>query len=198
MIDLNGPQVEALGRASIAGSDDCGYSVVVDRLAVDKDGRIYLMSCIGSSSTIKGVHAWLSTNARGFINIWDVEFSNGRSPIAPSYLVKVEGGYYRYPWKLGFDQWHAVFVSKADGFLTNISDQSLWHELKSSRFTTPVLREWVPYLRSVFEEQKLLLPAYCFQCQCGGLNLDTKRLDQIVKEGLSRGLIEVPAKRMSA
>ena len=41
---------------------------------------------------------------------------------------------------------HALILTKAPGFIKIVTDETIWQELTDIRFTTPVLRTWVPYI----------------------------------------------------
>ena len=106
-----------------------------------------------------------------------------------------------------------IFVSRNPAFLLVASDEALWRELKSERFTTPLLREWMPHVRAELVRRHLLvecrtyphkpidggpgvvgvdLPLSCV-CLCAA----SKDIDTIVVEGLKAGAIEIPGGEVS-
>ena len=60
--------------------------------------------------------------------------------------------------RLGFGSVHALFTCRQPGFLPNDSDDALWQELKQERFTTPLLRSWLPHIRKELETQEPARP----------------------------------------
>jgi len=97
-----------------------------------------------------------------------------------------------YSHKLGYGLAHAVFVTKSPGFMMIVTEESLWQELNTTRFTTPILREWIPFIDRKLREISRLENAHVYGCQCGILSATTSKLDEIVIEGLSKGKISIP------
>ena len=93
--------------------------------------------------------------------------------------------------RLGMGSCHALFVCQKAGFLVNNDDETLWAELKNERFTTPLLRGWLPYLREELKARGLLRHCYTLDCDCMMLTAKTKDLDEIVTEGLTTGRISI-------
>jgi hypothetical protein len=93
--------------------------------------------------------------------------------------------------RLGFGSVHALFTCRQDGFLPNDSDDALWQELKQERFTTPLLRGWLPHIRKQLELSEWLSRCYTFDCTCSVLTATSADLDAIVEYGLKNGLIVI-------
>jgi hypothetical protein len=70
-------------------------------------------------------------------------------------------------------------------------DDALWQELKQERFTTPMLRGWLPYIREQLELKSLLSRCHTFDCTCCVLTATSADLDSIVERGLKYGSIEI-------
>lgn len=87
---------------------------------------------------------------------------------------------------------HALFVTKAQGFMMVVTADSLWRELNTTRFTTPLLKEWVPYIEKRLRTDNLLEEAHVFNCTCGILSATTSKLDEIVTDGLKKRHITIP------
>ena len=77
------------------------------------------------------------------------------------------------------------------GFLPNDSDDALWQELKQERFTTPLLRGWLPYVRKELEIKSLLSRCHTLDCTCCILTATSADLDSIVEFGLKNDLIKI-------
>ena len=84
-----------------------------------------------------------------------------------------------------------MLITRNRTFLKVNSEASLWHELTSERYTTPLLEEWVPYLREAMIGGGYLEDALCVGCDCGVLKLGTTDLDAIVVDGLKKGKIKI-------
>ena len=94
--------------------------------------------------------------------------------------------------KLALNSWHLLAIARAPGLLPCISDEALWHELMSERYTTPLLREWVPVLRKELERANCLQKARGFGCQAGTLELTPKGLDEGVQKAVAQGVLKLP------
>src|SRR3954454_14504010 len=92
---------------------------------------------------------------------------------------------------------HALFITRMKGFMLVVSEESLWQELKENRFTTPLLREWMPYVEGQLRTQDLLEEALVFNVTCGVLSATTTHLDKIVTDGLKSGEIRIPGRKPS-
>src|SRR5262249_33566491 len=95
-------------------------------------------------------------------------------------------GYCFYATRLGPGTWHSLALAKTPGLICKLSDDSLWAEFQRESFTTPLLREWVPWLRARMERQGQLQPLCTFQCQGAVLTLTTEQPDEIVSDRLRK------------
>ena len=85
----------------------------------------------------------------------------------------------------------ALFTCRQQGFLPNDSDDALWQELKKERFTTPILRGWLPYIRKELELKSLLVRCHTLDCTCCILTATSADLDSIVELGLKKVFIVI-------
>ncbi len=67
----------------------------------------------------------------------------------------------------------------------------MWQELKRERFTTPLLRGWLPYIRKELELKSVLARCYTLDCSCCVLTATSADLDSIVEGGLKNGSIAI-------
>jgi hypothetical protein len=67
--------------------------------------------------------------------------------------------------------------------------QALW----ADPFTTPVLPEWVPYLRTALEEACLLMELSGEGCWSAYLTASTEDLDRLVSFGIRSGVLKFSA-----
>ena len=102
-----------------------------------------------------------------------------------------QNGYRVDAHRLGFGSFHALFTSRQQGFLPNDSNDALWQELKQERFTTPLLRGWLPYVRKELEIKNLLSRCHTLDCTCCILTATSADLDSIVEFGLKNSLIKI-------
>jgi len=82
-------------------------------------------------------------------------------------------------------------IAKTEGLLPKLSEESLWQELRSSRHTTPIMREWMPWLMEWLMRQGCLTKLHCFQCESGRLSVDSDVLDEAVSEGIKTGALTI-------
>jgi hypothetical protein len=168
-----------------------------DRLAYGNRSQVLLIGLVDYGNKIRAIRALLNSAAGKLM----LECSGGRTskksdsyyyPRNPGRLMAGSDGYRMYINKLEYGLIHALFVSKEPGFMTIVNPDSLWEELNDTRFTTPVLREWMPYLEERLRKKSLLEDAWCFRCECGFITAMSPHLDQIVSEGLQTGKIIIP------
>jgi hypothetical protein len=84
-----------------------------------------------------------------------------------------------------------MLITRNPSFLKVNSPEYLWRELTSERYTTPLLEEWLPYLRTTIRQCGYLEDAFCVGCDCGLLRVGNTELDSIVLGGLRKGAIEI-------
>jgi hypothetical protein len=85
-------------------------------------------------------------------------------------------------------------LGSGNGWLSgfhNDSDDALWQELKQERFTTPLLRGWLPHARKELEFKSLLTRCHTLECTCCILTATSADLDSIVEFGLKNGVIAI-------
>jgi hypothetical protein len=186
------------GSIEFAGKDIHAVESKFDRIAVDSSGSLYLLSVVAEPQKIKQMRAILSGGVRASVMAAgvDVKRPDGTSRYLGG-LSLIEGGYDCWSVKLGFSQTHAVFMSRSPGFMPVLSDASLWRELNDSRFTTPVVEEWLPYIKKSLIARNLLRPCLCFNCASAVLLAKTSLLDEIVQTGIKDRLIHIPSREVA-
>jgi hypothetical protein len=142
------------------------------------DDCIQVVSIMGAESSAKAIAAILHSDGKAAFRI-DAE-------CVPYYqeFDKEKDGYSVYKHRASLNHWHFVAISKKKGLLTCMDEAALWQELRSERFSTPLLRAWAPYIVEQLRERGLLEPLEGFGCEAGMLTADSNDLDQIVTEGL--------------
>lgn len=181
-------------------------SFVVDRMAVKKDSsitcKLMMASFVAYGHQLKALRAYLNTNRKGGLYLRSsTQFKATNLEYASikiynfDQVQKSSEGYIAYAHRMKYARYHGLVHTREDGFMLNASDDAIWEQLKSGRFTTPVLRDWVPYIKSCMISQGVLTPLWCFQCRCALMTATTKHLDTYVSEGLANGLIHIDGHR---
>ncbi len=198
------------GSMEVGKSGEVSNTVSYDKIAV-LSGRLFLASVIGDFNVIKAMRALLAgaggkqtriVAGGGLVSRPKPEGYKGyywgdSNPTSPGQLFACPGGYNCYVHKLDYGLAHAMFITREDGFMPVISQDSLWQQLNETRFTTPILREWLPVIETELRDKQLLSNALCFNCTCGVLNASTEDLDKVVTEGLKDGTLTIPRKAAS-
>jgi hypothetical protein len=175
--------------------ENTAYTFRCDALAVDT-GRVFIASVVAPETAAKALVAVLRTTNKVRMNAFNC------SPIS-SYrdLAGHEDGYRVYRQRLEYDNWHILAVAKSELLLPEVSEDCLWQQLRSERFTTPLLRSWLPWLM-----ERLLDLDYeggikrieCFGCSAGVLLADTEKIDKLVLQGLNDGSLNIRWRRVTA
>ena len=189
----------SFGDASFCLKDQPSMPSRYDRLAYGNRGQILLIGVVDYANKIRAMRAMLNSAAQKLTiectGVRATQLTNeygyygGRNP---GRLSAGQSGYRIYVNKLEYGLCHALFASKEPGFMTTITPEALWEELNDTRFTTPILREWMPYLEKKLRKKSLLEEAWCFRCNAGFITASSEHLDTIVSEGLQTGEIAIP------
>jgi hypothetical protein len=151
------------------------------------------ISLVAFSQDVKAIRAALAAGLASPIWLKNVTLSKDGNTKVPEAVVASPSGFRIDAHKLGFGSIHALFTCRQQGFLPNDSDDALWQELKQERFTTPLLRGWLPYVRKELELKNLLARCHTLDCTCCILTATSADLDSIVESGLKNGLISIQA-----
>jgi hypothetical protein len=187
------------GSANFVLKDQSMAPSKYDRLAYGNRSQVLIIGLVDYGNKIRAIRALLNSS-QGRVTI---ECNGGRTckpsevngypgPRNPGRLTAGNDGYRLYVNKLDYGLVHALFVSKEEGFMPVMTPEALWEELNDTRFTTPIIREWVPHLETKLRAKSLLEEAWCFRCNAGWLSATSAQLDQIVSAGLQTGEIAIP------
>ncbi len=171
-----------------------------NKIAHSGRSELMMVSVICETQYVKSIRAALVPDKKGSSRVSAVAGGvRTNIPGREDWYASIPGrlycgsdGYHVYSHKLGYGLAHAVFVTKSPGFMMIVTEESLWQELNTTRFTTPILREWIPFIDRKLREISRLENAHVYGCQCGILSATTSKLDEIVIEGLSKGKISIP------
>jgi hypothetical protein len=184
------------GDVEFIGKDIAVSAQKFDRIAVSGANDMLLLSVAGELHNIKRMRAILCGGVKASINGGGVRINqpNGEQWRArqPGRMNATPDGYIIHTHRLGYGMMHALFLTRSPGFMKVITPDALWQELKNIRYTTPIIREWMPYIETSLREQELLEDAHVFNCTCGVLSATTKNLDDIVEKGIQQGIIQIP------
>ena len=161
-----------------------------DKVALHED-RLVFISLVAFSQDVKALRAALAAGLDSPMRLKNVTLSKDDESTVPESVWPSPGGYRIDAHRLGFGSIHALFTCRQQGFLPNDSDDALWQELKQERFTTPLLRGWLPYIRKELELKSLLSRCHTLDCTCCVLTATSADLDSIVEFGLKNGLIAI-------
>jgi hypothetical protein len=162
---------------------DTQARIECDRLAHHGDGRVMVLSCHGPQQTLRGLGAVLTSDTKMRVEWYDDE-ENATA------LSKDGCGYRAYKHPLCPGLWQFLWVSK-DSRLLVAGKEALGQALLSDPFTTPVLPDWVPHLRSELEKETLLTALEGGGCDSAYLTASSENLDDIVSNGIRNGLLKI-------
>ena len=190
--------MKKFGTIELIGKDIAVPSTTFDRLAITGRGELLLVSVVAATQTVKQIRAVLHAGGRTKIIAGGVKIKQPSREAAyyahtPGNLNPSADGYVTHVHKLDYGMAHAMFITKAPGFMKVVTDETIWQELTDTRFTTPILREWVPYISKQMRAKEILEEAHCFNCNSGFMSANTADLDNIVTEGLRFGEIHIPS-----
>jgi SNF2 family DNA or RNA helicase len=150
--------------------------------------EILLLSVIGSETAVKALSAGLRSSDRDQKRIvYSVHIGN----VNQNDLSKAPDGYRIYRTKMDYGLWHVLCLAKRDGFLPVVSDETIWQLLQSDRFTTPLLREWVPWLCQEMKRRNVIIELTQNGCHAGLMLTDNDCLDAIVGKGIKKHHLKI-------
>jgi hypothetical protein len=161
-----------------------------DKVALHEDKLVFI-SLVAFSQDVKAIRAALAAGLASPMWLKNVTLSKDGESSVPGSVSPSPGGYRIDAHRLGLGSIHALFTCRQQGLLPNDSDEALWQELKQERFTTPLLRGWLPYVRKELELKSVLARCHTLDCTCCILTATSADLDSIVESGLKHGLISI-------
>lgn len=148
--------------------------------------ELLYLSAAGPQAAIKAMRALLYLPKIQF-EVWlagSGDYSADADVHSGQHFHRGKDGYDVWCHALGYGTYHLVAKSRRPGFMPNLSAESVWQEIASPRFTTPVVREWAEYVMERLIEAGYIQQANCFGCECGYMTADDKQLDKVVQKGL--------------
>jgi hypothetical protein len=86
---------------------------------------------------------------------------------------------------------HMVALAKIPGLMPNMSDDHLWAELTGPRYTTPLLRSWIPWLKEMLAKDGGIVVGEGFASSVGVLKTEPDKLDAVVSMGVKEGHLQM-------
>ena len=175
-----------LGLASTAAT-----SPYIARHSRDFPGLL-LLSATGPDTAVKSVRATLYQP--------DVDAAFLLSGDTDQQMLKARAtfdgkpvSYHAAVMKLAPGVIHLVALAMIPGLMPNMSDDHLWTELSSPRYTTPLLRSWIPWLKQAMVESGGIVVAKGFASTVGVLKTEPDELDALVASGVKEGHLRMVA-----
>lgn len=145
--------------------------------------EILLLSVIGAETGVKALAAGLRSSDRDQKRlVYSVQVGG----VKQADLTKCPAGYRIHRTKMEYGMWHVLCLAKRDGFMPIVTDETVWQLLQSNRFTTPLLREWVPWLQQEMRKRKVIVELTQTGCQAGLMLADNETLDAMVSKGIKK------------
>jgi hypothetical protein len=163
------------------------FALRCDAIALNND-EILLLSVVGPESSVKALTAGLRSSSR---DQQRVSYNAAVDSIHGNQLVRCPEGYRVYRTRLEYDLWHVLCLGRRDGFLPVLNEETVWQLLQKEPYTTPLLRDWSPWLYQGMLERKAVVELTQHGCHAGLLLADNDLLDKLVSEGIWRGQLSI-------
>lgn len=154
---------------------------------------LYVLSAVGPSVSVKACAAALNraereTTTVKFFGMGQEAIWWDKREISGSYA----GMRVQYT-QLAMDCWHMMAISKDKQLLLSDDDETIWRHLTGDKFTTPMLREWLPHIIHALKTKKAFDDSMkTFGCRATRLKLTQKTLDEIVTTLVASGVCKIP------
>lgn len=172
-------------KINARSGDEARYTLWCDTFRTrNNQNELWVLSVAGPATAIKSVRAVLYTDPKARFGVHQNEKYNPMRPKGVKFKCHAA------PLGVG-NTWHLVAYADVPELLLDTSDAGLWARLSSDAFTTPLLREWLPYLRDEITERGAILPLDGWGHPVSRLTLTDGVLDDIVRDGLRSGAIAI-------
>ena len=169
-------------------SSECGGAV--RRYATQRDGLI-LLSATGADTAAKATRALLYSSDLDCE--FKLEIDGSIEHLARARYDEKPVSYSCAVARLAPGAVHLVAIAKIPGMMPCLDDQNLWQELSGPRYSTPLLRSWVGWLKRAMIESGGILMAEGFQATAGVLKTEPDELDELVSSGVRTGYLRMVA-----
>ena len=159
---------------------ECQHHLKADKFAQFNDGSVAIISAAGQIQAVRAMAAAMQSN-----NSYCSLTCGGATG------HKHGSGYLAKRHRLAYSFGQVVLISKEPSLLPNVTDLGLWQVLKGLRYTTPLLRSWVPWLRGELLRTDRLQMLRADGCAPGQLTITDAELDELVSFGVNRGHLKI-------
>lgn len=170
------------------------FQVRCDAIGVHDD-QILLLSVAGPETSVKALTAGMRSSGQDQKRI---DYTVHLGDIHRTHMARCPDGYRVYHTKLAYGLWHVLCLAKRDGFMPVVSEESLWQLLQGDQFTTPLLREWMPWLCDAMKERGAMVELNQCGCHAGLLLADNELLDELVGDGIKSGQLRIAGRTAAA
>jgi hypothetical protein len=170
---------------------DADLRVYCDAIAYDSNSGIntlMILSAMGAQSAIKALAAILQSDVRCTIRTRRTARADEIQP-RDTELSKCPNGYRIHRHRFELNTWHLLAIAKQEGLLPNASAEAVWGEVRKARYTTPILRAWIPLIIEPLSRSGYLRALQCVGCASAILQAGTAELDHVVRTGLQSGAL---------
>jgi hypothetical protein len=152
------------------------------------DHEMLLLSVVGPETSVKALTAGLRSSGKEQKR---VEYSIQVGDVSGGALSRCPDGYRIYRTRLDYGLWHVLCLAKRQGFMAVMTDEALWQHLQGDQFTTPLLREWIPWLKQRMKDRGVVVELSQSGCQAGLVLAGDATLDKLVSEGITEGHLAI-------
>ena len=173
---------EVFGSGRAGRHQSSRFQVRCDAIGLHDD-EILLLSVVGAETSVKALTAGLRSSGKDQKRI---EYTSHVGSVNRINLIKSVAGYRVHRTKLAYGLWHVLCLAQREGFMPIMTEASLWQQLQGDKFTTPLLKEWVPWMYTEMKKCGMIVELTQVGCQAGVLLADTEALDSLVCEGIQK------------
>lgn len=154
-------------------------------------GGLVLLSAVGPDTAAKAVRAILhSPDIAADIRL---EEDYTVRHLTRATVDRKPVGYTAATSKLAPGAVHLVALARIPGLLPDAGDDQLWAELSSPRYTTPLLRPWVGWIKRYLVENGKIVLTDGYNATAGVLQVEQDDLDAVVSYGVRCGYLKMEA-----
>jgi hypothetical protein len=150
--------------------------------------QIHLLSVVGPETSVKALTAGLRASGKDQKRI---AYSVQVGDLDVRALTTCPDGYRILRTKLDYGLWHVLCLAKSVGFMPVLTEETVWQLLRGPKYTTPLSREWMPWLLRTMKDRGIIEDLTQRGCQAGVLLADNETLDALVSEGVRTGALAI-------
>jgi hypothetical protein len=179
--------IEVFGAGRGGRSRASRFKLRCDAIGLHEQ-EILLLSVAGPETSVKALIAGLRGSGQSQRRI---DYSAQVGSVRETRLAQCPAGYRVYRTKLDYGLWHVLCLARRDSFLPVLTEETIWQLLQRDPFTTPILREWMPWLFATMTERKAIIALTQWGCQAGLLLASNDLLDRLVTDGIQNGHLAI-------